>query len=58
MTNVSDAAWAAGMANDVRKSILAEGMMVEEDAGHDKGSGQRDVTSGIATLSVTVNDIT
>lgn len=46
-TNVTDAAWAAGMANGVRESILAEARTVEE-------GGEEDVASAIATLSVKV----
>ena len=46
-TNVTDAAWATGMANGVRESILSEAAVVEE-------GGEEDVASAMATLSVKV----
>eukprot|EP00752_Nemacystus_decipiens_P011025 g9797.t1 len=44
-THVTDAAWASGMADGVRESILAEAVTVEEDV-------VEDVAGSIATLSV------
>lgn len=54
VAHATDVSWAAAMADSVRESVLAEAAAVEEESGHSGGDGERDVASGIATLSVTV----
>lgn len=54
MTYATDVSWATAMADSVRESVLAEAAAVEEEPGRNDGDEERDVASGIATLSVTV----
>lgn len=56
VTNATDIAWAASVADGVRESVLAEAAAVEEESGRNGGGGEQDVANGMATLSVTVSE--